>query len=121
MPGAAVFVAMSSYWGRSTASGVAPYNATKFAIEGLVGGLAKDLVRAAGGGRGGGGGGGGGGSVAAVAVNPGVIHTEMLEVAFGAAQARRNPSPEEWVQFAAPFLLGLGARDNGASLTVPNF
>ena len=105
-----VFVALSSYWGRSTAAGVAPYNASKFAVEGLVGALAQDLDRAA------------PRRVAAVAMNPGVIHTDMLEVAFGKASASRNAKPAEWAEAAAPFLLAMSAaRDNGASVTVPGF
>jgi NAD(P)-dependent dehydrogenase (short-subunit alcohol dehydrogenase family) len=59
-PSGGVFVALSSYWGRSTSAGVAPYNASKYAVEGLVGALAKDFAKAA------------PKRVAAVAMNPGV-------------------------------------------------
>jgi len=104
-----VFVALSSYWGRSSSAGVAAYNASKFAVEGLSGALAQDFAKAA------------PKRVAAVAMNPGVIHTDMLEVAFGASGAAQNAKPSEWVTSAAPFLLGMTARDNGASVTVPGF
>lgn len=104
-----VFVALSSYWGRSTSAGVGPYNASKYAVEGLAGALAKDFAKAA------------PKRVAAVAMNPGVIHTDMLEVAFGASGAAQSAKPDEWVASALPFLLGLTSRDNGASVTVPGF
>ena len=54
-------------------------------------------------------------------MNPGVIHTDMLEVAFGASGAAQSAKPDEWVASALPFLLGLTSRDNGASVTVPGF
>jgi NADP-dependent 3-hydroxy acid dehydrogenase YdfG len=38
--GSGVIVNFSSYWGRSTAAEVAPYCATKWAIEGLTRALA---------------------------------------------------------------------------------
>ena len=71
-------------------------------MEGLSKGLADDLPR----------------GMAAVAFNPGVIHTKMLESCFGAGAAS-FPDPDQWVQRAAPVLLGLGAADNGRSVSVP--
>ncbi|MCA9156321.1 MAG: oxidoreductase, partial [Planctomycetales bacterium] len=56
--------------------------------------------------------------MAAVPLNPGVIHTEMLESCFG-THASAYPDPETWAQRAVPFLLKLGPKDNGRSLTVP--
>jgi NAD(P)-dependent dehydrogenase (short-subunit alcohol dehydrogenase family) len=97
-----VIVNISSGWGRTTSPQVAPYCATKFAVEGLTKALAAELPA----------------GVAAVAVNPGVIHTEMLETCFG-NMAKSFPDPQQWVQRAAPFFLSLGARHNGQSLDVP--
>lgn len=100
--GRGVIVNLSSYWGRSTAAEVAPYCATKFAVEGLTRALAQELPK----------------KLAAVALNPGVIDTEMLRSCFGNAAAGYG-TPDAWVDAAAPFLLELGPEHNGKSLTVP--
>lgn len=100
--GRGVIVNFSSGWGRSVDAQVAPYCATKWAIEGLTKALAEELPR----------------GLAAVALNPGVIHTDMLASCFGAAAAD-YPSPEQWARSAVPFLLKLGPGHNGQSLTAP--
>lgn len=102
--GTGVIVNFSSYWGRSTSPDVAAYCATKWAIEGLSSGLADDLPT----------------GLASVALNPGVIHTEMLESCF-AEGAASYPSPEQWAEAAVPYILSLGAQHNGESVTVPGF
>ncbi len=99
--GSGVVVNFSSGWGRSTSPEVAPYCATKWAIEGLTRALAQELPA----------------GLAAVAVNPGVIRTDMLVEVWGEA-ADAYPPPERWAERAVPFLLGLGARHNGRSLDV---
>lgn len=96
-----VIVNFSSGWGRCTAPEVAPYCATKYAIEGLTLALAQELPR----------------GMAAVPLNPGIINTEMLQQCW-ADGASGYPTPEQWSQVAAPFLLSLGAKDNGKSLSV---
>lgn len=96
-----VIVNFSSGWGRSTAAEVAPYCATKWAIEGLTQALAQELPE----------------GMAAVPLNPGIINTDMLQSCFGKS-ARSFPTAEEWSHIAVPFLLKLGAKDNGASLSV---
>ena len=98
-----VIVNLSSGWGRSTSPEVAPYCATKFAIEGLSKALAQELP----------------GGMAAIPLNPGVIDTDMLREAWGDG-ASSYPSAEKWAKMAAPYLLGLGTGDNGKSLTVPS-
>lgn len=100
--GRGVIVNFSSGWGRSTDAEVAPYCATKWAIEGLTGALAQELPD----------------GLAAVPLNPGIIDTDMLRSCFGKA-ATGYPDPEHWAKKAVPFLLGLGPRDNGRSLTAP--
>jgi NAD(P)-dependent dehydrogenase (short-subunit alcohol dehydrogenase family) len=100
--GTGVVVNLSSAWGRSVSAEVAPYCASKWAIEGLTRALAQELPR----------------GLAAVPLNPGIIDTEMLRSCFGSSAAN-YPSPEEWAERAAPFLLKLGPRDNGQPLTVP--
>lgn len=99
--GGGVVVNFSSGWGRSVDSDVAPYCASKWAIEGLSKALAADLPA----------------SMASVALNPGIIHTRMLESCFG-EQANSFTKPDEWVKAAVPMILGFSASDNGASLTV---
>jgi NAD(P)-dependent dehydrogenase (short-subunit alcohol dehydrogenase family) len=97
-----VIVNFSSGWGRSTSGEVAPYCATKFAIEGLTRALAQELPA----------------GMAAVPLNPGIIDTDMLRSTFGGG-ANRYPAPEDWSETAVPFLLQLSAKDNGKSLTAP--
>jgi len=99
---AGVIVNFSSAWGRSVSADVAPYCATKWAIEGLTKAMAEELPS----------------SMAAVALNPGVIDTDMLRSCFG-GDASAYSDPSRWARNAVPYLLGLGARDNGQSLTVP--
>jgi len=99
--GQGVIANVSSGWGRSTAPEVAPYCATKWAVEGLSQAVAQEVAA----------------GVAVCAVNPGVIHTEMLESCFGAG-ARQFPDPNEWAGRAASFLLGLDAAANGRALSI---
>lgn len=96
-----VIVNFSSGWGRSTDMEVAPYCATKWAIEGLTKALAQELPK----------------GMAAIPLNPGIIDTDMLRSTFG-SHAQNYPSAGEWAKTAAPWLLTLGAKDNGRSLTV---
>lgn len=100
--GHGVVVNLSSGWGRSTDAEVAPYCATKWAIEGLTQALAQELPR----------------GLAAVPLNPGIINTDMLRSCFGPAAAS-YPDPDTWAQRAVPFLLSLGPKHNGQPLTVP--
>jgi len=99
--GAGAVVNMSSGWGRSTAPEVAPYCASKWAIEGLTRALSQELPA----------------GVAAVSLNPGVIDTEMLRSCWGDA-AGSCGTPAEWAARAAPLLLSLGPDSNGQALTV---
>ena len=63
-------------------------------------------------------GGGAARGLAAVPVIPGVIDTEMLRSCFG-ADAGNYPDPAAWAEEAVPFLLGLGPKDNGKPMEVP--
>lgn len=96
-----VIVNFSSGWGRTTSPEVAPYCATKWAMEGLTLALAQELPA----------------GMAAIPLNPGIIDTAMLRSCFGGS-AGGYPKAEEWARRAVPFLLALGPRDNGKSLTV---
>ena len=100
--GSGVIVNFSSGWGRSTDAEVAPYCATKWAIEGLTQALAQELPA----------------GMAAIPLNPGIINTEMLQSCFGGS-ASSYPTATQWAKAAVPFLLRLGPADNGKPLTVP--
>ena len=100
--GRGVIVNFSSGWGRSTDAEVAPYCATKWAIEGLTQSLAQELPP----------------GMAAVPLNPGIINTDMLQSCFSGG-ASSYPTPQEWAKTAVPFLLKLNAADNGKQLTAP--
>lgn len=101
--GRGVIVNLSSGWGQFTAPEVGPYCTTKYAVEGYTGSLAQELPD----------------GLAAVPLQPGIIHTEMLETAFGDG-ARQHWSPEEWIDVAAPFILDLGPEDNGEKRRIPD-
>jgi len=96
-----VIVNFSSGWGRSTSADVAPYCATKWAIEGLTQAMAQELPT----------------GLAAIPLNPGIINTDMLQSCF-AGSADSYPDANEWAERAVPFLLKLGVKDNGRALSV---
>ena len=99
--GSGIVINMSSGWGRSTSPDVAPYCASKWAIEGLTRSLAEELPA----------------GLAAVSLNPGVIDTDMLRTCWGDS-AGGYPSPEAWSRRAAEVILGIGPGENGRALTV---
>ena len=70
-------------------------------VEGLTKALAEELPR----------------GMAAVPLNPGIINTRMLQSCFGGS-AGQYPLPEAWAAQAGPFILGLGAKQNGGSVSV---
>lgn len=99
--GRGVVVNFSSGWGRSTSAGVAPYCASKWAIEGLTKALAQELPK----------------GMAAVPLNPGIIDTDMLRTSFG-GEAGNYPTPAVWAKRAIPKILKFGPKDSGKSLSV---
>ena len=96
-----VIINFSSGWGISTDPNVAPYCASKFAIEGLTQALAQELPT----------------GMAAVPLSPGIINTDMLQRCFGGS-ADQYLTAKEWAQKAVPFILKIGADQNGQSLRV---
>lgn len=100
--GSGIIINMSSGWGRTSAKEFAPYCASKFAIEGLTGSLAKELPRGLG----------------AVSLDPGVIATAMLAKAVPNAFSV-SPKPQQWAKTAVPFILQISAKDNGKQLSAP--
>ena len=99
--GRGVVVNMSSGWGRSTSPEVAPYCASKWAVEGLTQALSQELPA----------------GLATVAVSPGVVDTDMLRSCWGES-AGSSPLPDAWAMGATDFLLSLTAKHNGQSLSV---
>jgi NAD(P)-dependent dehydrogenase (short-subunit alcohol dehydrogenase family) len=99
--GSGVIINFSSGWGRVSAPDVAPYCASKWAIEGLTRSLAHELPK----------------SMAAIPLNPGIIDTDMLRRSFGEA-AGEYESATAWAKRAVPFLLKLGPKQNGKALTL---
>ncbi len=102
--GSGIVVNFSSGWGRATSPEVAPYCATKFAVEGLTKALADELPS----------------GMVAVPLNPGIINTEMLQSCFGES-ASDYPTPEQWAEKAVPYILGLSRKEHGQSVTVPMY
>src|SRR5690606_31779216 len=94
--GTGTVVNFSSGWGRSVSADVAPYCASKYAVEGLTKALAEDLPK----------------GMAAVPLNPGVIDTDMLRQAWGDGAASYSKA-EAWAKMAAPMILRIGPKDNG--------
>ncbi len=97
-----VIINLSSGWGRSPASKVAPYCASKWAVEGLTQSLARELPE----------------TMAAIPMNPGIIDTEMLRSCLGGG-AQGFPDAQAWAERAVPYFLQLSASDNGRPLSVP--
>jgi NAD(P)-dependent dehydrogenase (short-subunit alcohol dehydrogenase family) len=103
LKGSGVIVNISSSWGRSAEAGLAPYCASKFAIEGLTQSLSLELPV----------------GLAAVSLDPGgSINTPMLHVC-GPEYVDSSPTPEEWAKSAVPYILSFGVEDNGRALTCP--
>jgi NAD(P)-dependent dehydrogenase (short-subunit alcohol dehydrogenase family) len=100
--GSGIMINLSSGWGRSTSAEVAPYCATKWAIEGLSQAMAQELPY----------------GVAVAALNPGIIDTDMLRSCFGADTSSFG-NATEWAERTGPYLAGLDASINDQSLTAP--
>ena len=97
-----LIINLSSGWGRSTSPDVAPYCATKWAIEGLSAALAQELPDGMG----------------CIALNPGVIDTDMLRKCWGNG-AELYQKPGEWAKLAVPFIESLTHQDNGKQMSAP--
>lgn len=101
--GKGVIVNYTSGRAQAPAAGVAAYCASKAALEVLTRALALELPP----------------DLAAVALSPGPVATDMLRLSFG-DRAGEFPEPEAWARVAAPLLLGLGPKDNGRVVCVPS-
>lgn len=102
---AGAIVNLSSGWGRVGEAGVAPYCASKFAVEGLTQSLAAEV---------------GPDGLTALALNPGIVNTEMLRAAWPDA-AQQYPSPESLAVAWTRLFERLGPELNGRSLDLDDF
>jgi NAD(P)-dependent dehydrogenase (short-subunit alcohol dehydrogenase family) len=97
-----LIIIVSSGWGRSAAAEMAPYCASKWAVEGLTLALAHELPA----------------GMAAVTLNPGIVKTDMLSKCWPEHTQEYEP-PDVWAGRAVDFILGLSPTDNGCQLSVP--
>jgi NAD(P)-dependent dehydrogenase (short-subunit alcohol dehydrogenase family) len=95
---------LSSTWGRSAAAQQSPYCATKFAVEALSQALAQEVAP----------------GVCVVAVNPGVVATDMLATCFGGDVSSYTP-PAECAASLVRMMERMDPSWNGRSLTAPEF
>ncbi|MHC4819052.1 MAG: SDR family NAD(P)-dependent oxidoreductase [Planctomycetota bacterium] len=102
--GAGTVLNVSSTWGRHGAGRQSPYCATKFAVEGLSQAVAQEVAR----------------GVAVLAVNPGVVATEMLATCFEADVSGYTP-PADCAASFVRMLHRLDGSWNGRSIDVADF
>ena len=105
--GEGIIVNLSSGWGRSVSADVAPYCASKWAIEGMTKALAEELPQSS-----------KGKGFAAVPLNPGIINTDMLQSCFGESASAYGDATA-WARTAVPFILEIDSAHNGRSLSAP--
>ena len=86
------------------AASQAPYCASKFAVEALSRSLAGEVAH----------------GVCVVAVNPGIVATDMLATAFRGDISGATP-PAECARRFVRLIDSLGPSDNGRSLDVDSF
>lgn len=98
-----IIINMSSSWGREGEAELAPYCASKFAIEGITKSMALELPH----------------GMAVVALDPGgSISTPMLK-SCAPQYINESPTPETWSHKAIEYILNITIDKNGASLTCP--
>ncbi|MEC3196221.1 SDR family oxidoreductase [Bacillus cereus] len=98
-----IIINMSSSWGREGEAELAPYCASKFAIEGITKSMALELPH----------------GMAVVALDPGgSISTPMLK-SCAPKYINESPTPETWSHKAIEYILNITIDKNGDSLTCP--
>ncbi|AVP48715.1 SDR family NAD(P)-dependent oxidoreductase [Bacillus thuringiensis] len=98
-----IIINMSSSWGREGEAELAPYCASKFAIEGITKSMALELPH----------------GMAVVALDPGgSISTPMLK-SCAPQYINESPTPETWSHKATQYILNITIDENGDSLTCP--
>lgn len=101
-----IVVNISSGLGKNGMVGVAPYCASKHAVEGLSAALALEFEEVS-------------TKLACIALSPGVINTSMLQKNLGDGAAVYQTA-DAWVKKAAPYILNLNFSNNGDSLRIPD-
>jgi NAD(P)-dependent dehydrogenase (short-subunit alcohol dehydrogenase family) len=102
--GRGLIVNLSSGWGRVGEAGVAPYCASKFAVEALTQSLAAEVRP----------------GIVVIALNPGVVDTDMLREAW-AGEASRYERPEALVPRWMRLFARVDPSWNGRSLDLDDF
>ncbi|MEH7435622.1 SDR family oxidoreductase [Bacillus thuringiensis] len=98
-----IIINMSSSWGREGEAELAPYCASKFAIEGITKSMALELPH----------------GMAVVVLDPGgSISTPMLK-SCAPQYINESPTPETWSHKATQYILNITIDKNGDSLTCP--
>ncbi|PEQ51298.1 SDR family oxidoreductase [Bacillus cereus] len=98
-----IIINMSSSWGREGEAELAPYCASKFAIEGITKSMALELPH----------------GMAVVALDPGgSISTPML-YSCAPQYVNESPTPEMWSHHAIQYILNITIDKNGDSLICP--
>ncbi|MED4443746.1 short-chain dehydrogenase [Bacillus thuringiensis] len=98
-----IIINMSSSWGREGEAELAPYCASKFAIEGITKSMALELPH----------------GMAVVALDPGgSISTPMLK-SCAPQYINESPTAETWSHKATQYILNITIDKNGDSLTCP--
>lgn len=98
-----IIINMSSSWGSEGEAELAPYCASKFAIEGITKSMALELPY----------------GMAVVALDPGgSISTPMLK-SCAPQYINESPTPETWSHKAIQYILNITIDKNGDSLTCP--
>ena len=101
-----VIVNFSSRWGKSHERNMAPYCATKWAVEAITRVLADELKNT---------------GVAAIGLNPGIIKTRMLDRYLAgriSSDSLGYLTPTEWARIAAPAILRLNLKDSGRTRAI---
>lgn len=100
-----IIINMSSSWGREGEAELAPYCASKFAVEGITQSMAMELPN----------------GMAVVALDPGgSISTPMLHLC-APQYVKESPTPEMWSHKAIHYILNISIDKNGESLTCPAY
>ena len=95
---------ISSGWGRSPEAGLAAYCASKYALEGFTGVIAKENE----------------GVVTIVSLDPREgVATGMLAKCVDKAYYDSCPSADEWAKTAVPYIMKILPKQSGEKLTVP--
>ena len=98
-----IIINMSSSWGREGEAELAPYCASKFAIEGITKSMALELPH----------------GMAVVALDPGGSNSTPMLKSCAPQYINESHTPETWSHKAIEYILNITIDKNGDSLTCP--